>query len=161
MTKDEAIKLALEAMLKWSWPLNSQELEAITALRQALEQPPNSTTDVVESTDSLSTLLWRDLKTDRQRADWLRLGMGYQTGVVAAAIQQELAMAYERLVGFQKMHATLAQPRQECETCANKRRRLEQAGFLKSPLRGEEKQFFYGQDPNVLPASNKGEINDK
>ena len=40
MTKNEAIKLALEAMLKWSWPLNSQELEAITALRQALEQTP-------------------------------------------------------------------------------------------------------------------------
>ena len=38
MTKDEAMRIALEAMLKWSWPLNSQELEAITALRQALEQ---------------------------------------------------------------------------------------------------------------------------
>ena len=39
MTDREALKLALEAMLKWSWPLNSQELEAITALRQALERP--------------------------------------------------------------------------------------------------------------------------
>jgi len=78
-----------------------------------LDEPPNSTTDVVEPTDSLSTLLWRDLKTDRQRADWLRLGMGYQTGVVAAAIQQELAMAYERLVGFQKIHAALEQPERE------------------------------------------------
>lgn len=39
MTKDEAMKLALEAMQKWAWPLNSQELEAIAALRQALEQP--------------------------------------------------------------------------------------------------------------------------
>ena len=115
--------------------------DAIAALRQALEQPdmgidrgawsdvpdatewvdelrgdeeqPNSTTDVVEPTDSLSTLLWRDLKTDRQRADWLRLGMGYQTGVIAAAIQQELAMAYERLVGFQKIHAALEQQEQE------------------------------------------------
>lgn len=55
------------------------------------------------------------------------------------------------------LRQALDQPRQECETCANKRRRLEQAGFLKSPLRGGEKQFFYGQDPNVLPASNKGE----
>ena len=55
------------------------------------------------------------------------------------------------------LRQALEQPRQECETCANKRRRLEQAGFLKSPLRGGEKQFFYGQDPNVLPASNKGE----
>ena len=39
MTKDEALKLALEAMMKWSWPLNSQESEAIAAIRQALEQP--------------------------------------------------------------------------------------------------------------------------
>ena len=59
------------------------------------------------------------------------------------------------------LRQALEQPRQECETCANKRRRLAQAGFLKSPLRGEEKQFFYGQDPNVLPAPDKGEINDR
>ena len=41
MTKDEALKLALEA-LEWSWggePLATKELEAIAALRQALEQP--------------------------------------------------------------------------------------------------------------------------
>lgn len=38
----------------------------------------------------------------------------------------------------QALRQALKQPRQECETCANKRRRLEQAGFLKSPLRGEE-----------------------
>lgn len=31
-----------------------------------------------------------------------------------------------------------AQSKHECETCANKRKRLEQSGFLKSPLRGEE-----------------------
>ncbi len=39
MTDQEAMKLAFEAMQKWAWPLNSQELEAITALRQALERP--------------------------------------------------------------------------------------------------------------------------
>ena len=91
----------------------SLEDAAVGSWGKELAEPPNSTTDVVESTDSLSTLLWRDLKTDRQRADWLRLGRGYQTGVVAAAIQQELAMAYERLVGFQKIHAALEQPEQE------------------------------------------------
>lgn len=64
-------------------------------------------------------------------------------------------------VAITALRQALEQPRQECETCANKRRRLEQAGFLKSPLRGEEKQFFYGQDPNVLPALDRGEINDK
>ena len=64
---------------------------------------------------------------------------------------------YDYKYAAKALRQALEQPRQECETCANKRRRLAQAGFLKSPLRGEEKQFFYGQDPNVLPASNKGE----
>ena len=31
-----------------------------------------------------------------------------------------------------------AQSKHECETCVNKRKRPEQSGFLKSPLRGEE-----------------------
>ena len=141
MTKDEALKMALkyieqnrgENRLEWgdimltirralaepdmgidrgAWDDVPDATKWVDELRGD-EEPPNSTTDVVESTDSLSTLLWRDLKTDRQRADWLRLGMGYQTGVVAAAIQQELAMAYERLVGFQKIHAALEQPERE------------------------------------------------
>ena len=41
MTKNEAMKLALEA-LEWSWggePLGTKEVEAMSALRQALDQP--------------------------------------------------------------------------------------------------------------------------
>lgn len=46
MTKNEAMKLALEA-LEWSWggePLGTKEVEAMSALRQALEQPEGSLT---------------------------------------------------------------------------------------------------------------------
>ena len=50
----------------------------------------------------LSEKLWSDLKTDEERASWLRLGRGYETGVVCHAIQQELAMAYERLNSMAK-----------------------------------------------------------
>lgn len=45
----------------------------------------------------LSTALWADLKTDADRARWLLLGRGYETGVVAHAVQADLAMAYHRL----------------------------------------------------------------
>jgi len=59
----------------------------------------------------LSEKLWSDLKTDEERAAWLRLGRGYETGVVAIAIQQELAMAYERLVGYKN---AIAEEREAC-----------------------------------------------
>lgn len=44
MTKDEAMKLAIEA-LEWSWggePMGTKEIEAMSALRQALDQPERS-----------------------------------------------------------------------------------------------------------------------
>ena len=44
MTKNEAMKLALEA-LEWSWggePLGTKEVEAMSALRQALDRPEHS-----------------------------------------------------------------------------------------------------------------------
>ena len=38
-----------------------------------------------------------------------------------------------------KLRQAIKQPKkQECETCAAKRKRLIDAGFLKSPLRGED-----------------------
>lgn len=46
----------------------------------------------------LSEALWCDLKTDAERSAWLLMGRGHETGVVAAAIQNDLAMAYHRLV---------------------------------------------------------------
>lgn len=46
---------------------------------------------------SLSTKLWSDLKTDEERSAWLLLGRGCETGVVAPALQNDIAMAYHRL----------------------------------------------------------------
>ena len=45
----------------------------------------------------LKTALWCDLTTDAERSAWLLLGRGYETGVVAKAIQNDLARVYERL----------------------------------------------------------------
>jgi hypothetical protein len=45
----------------------------------------------------LKTALWCDLTTDAQRSAWLLLGRGYETGVVAKAMQSDLARAYQRL----------------------------------------------------------------
>lgn len=50
MTKNEAMKLAREA-LEWSWggePLGTKEVEAMSALRQALEQEPVREHDKVD-----------------------------------------------------------------------------------------------------------------
>ena len=46
---------------------------------------------------NLKTALWCDLTTDAERSAWLLLGRGYETGVVAKAMQNDLARAYERL----------------------------------------------------------------
>ena len=45
----------------------------------------------------LKTALWCDLTTDAERSAWLLLGRGYETGVVAKAMQNDLARAYQRL----------------------------------------------------------------
>ncbi len=43
----------------------------------------------------LTKALWGDLKTDEQRANWLRLGRGWETGVIAKSMQHDLAMAFD------------------------------------------------------------------
>jgi hypothetical protein len=45
----------------------------------------------------LKTALWCDLTTDAERSTWLLLGRGYETGVVAKAMQNDFARAYQRL----------------------------------------------------------------
>jgi hypothetical protein len=44
----------------------------------------------------LKTALWCDLTTDEERSAWLLLGRGYETGVVAKSMQNDLARAYQR-----------------------------------------------------------------
>ena len=84
MTKDEAMKLALEWM---------------------------------ETIVNSNWRNWGELASPEEFERWVKTRANHSAVVLRQALEQ---------------------PRQECETCANKRRRLEQAGFLKSPLRGEE-----------------------
>jgi hypothetical protein len=49
---------------------------------------------------NLKNSLWCDLTTDAERSAWLLLGRGYETGVVAKAMQNDLARAYQRLAQF-------------------------------------------------------------
>jgi hypothetical protein len=61
----------------------------------------------------LKTALWCDLTTDAERSAWLLLGRGYETGVVAKSMQNDLARAYQRLAQ-NELDAVLA----EREACA-------------------------------------------
>ena len=42
----------------------------------------------------LSDALWTDLETDEERVDFLIAGRGFETGIIAKAIQHEVAMAF-------------------------------------------------------------------
>jgi hypothetical protein len=50
--------------------------------------------------------LWCDLATDRDRADFLRDGRAHATGIVAAAIQSELADAFNALAAIREICTT-------------------------------------------------------
>ena len=43
----------------------------------------------------LSDALWTDLETDEERVNFLIAGRGFETGIIAKAIQHEVAMAFE------------------------------------------------------------------
>ncbi len=39
--------------------------------------------------------LWSDLKTDKERVEFLRSGRAWETGIIAKAIEKEVADAFE------------------------------------------------------------------
>jgi len=43
----------------------------------------------------LSEALWSDCETDEERFLFLQMGRGWETGVIAKAIQNEVAMAFK------------------------------------------------------------------
>jgi len=45
----------------------------------------------------METALWCDCETDAERAEFIRLGRAYATGVIASVVAEELADAYDRL----------------------------------------------------------------
>ena len=50
--------------------------------------------------------LWSDLKTDRERADFIRDGRAHETGIIAAAIQSDLANAFDALASIREIYTT-------------------------------------------------------
>lgn len=57
--------------------------------------------------------LFGDLKTDEEKRNFFLSGRGYETGVIAAAIQYDVAMAYHRCAEYKKELAALQAPRTE------------------------------------------------
>ena len=49
--------------------------------------------------------LFCDLKTDEEKSNFFLSGKGYETGVIAAAIQNDVAMAYHRCAEYKKAFA--------------------------------------------------------
>ena len=43
----------------------------------------------------LSDALWGDLETDEERVNFLISGRGFETGIIAKAVQHEVAMAFQ------------------------------------------------------------------
>lgn len=46
--------------------------------------------------------LFGDLKTDEEKSAFFLTGRGYETGVIAQAIQNDVAMAYHRCAEYKK-----------------------------------------------------------
>ena len=56
--------------------------------------------------------LFCDLKTDEEKAAFFLSGRGYETGVIARSIQNDVAMAYQKCAEYRK---ELEAPRAEIE----------------------------------------------
>jgi hypothetical protein len=65
----------------------------------------------------LSECLWADLKTHEQKRDFLLLGRGVDTGIIAPSMQNVLAHDYNVIVELQKANAELEK---ECNKLVNK-----------------------------------------
>lgn len=59
--------------------------------------------------------LFCDLKTDEEKSAFFLSGRGYETGIIAVAIQNDVAMAYHRCAEYKKELAAL---QAECEKYA-------------------------------------------
>lgn len=75
--------------------------------------------------------LFGDLKTDEEKSAFFLSGRGYETGVIAAAIQNDVAMAYHRCAEYKKELAAL---QAECERLVDA---LEVMTRVFSPRNGE------------------------
>ena len=73
MTKDEALKLALEALemceVPWTGTLDHNLTEAITAIKEALAQPEQEPIGWLDSNDKLAEFMHKDLKAEHDKRD--------------------------------------------------------------------------------------------
>lgn len=68
------------------------------------------------------TALFCDLKTDEEKSTFFLSGRGYETGVIAQAIQNDVAMAYHRCSEYRKELEAL---RDECGKLRKDAERIE------------------------------------
>ena len=89
------LQQALDALTTRDVRLHESAAEAIRAELAKPEQPAQEP----------NMKLFSDCKTDKEKSNFFLSGRGYETGVVAKSIQNDVAMAYHRL--------SLLQPAQE------------------------------------------------
>lgn len=89
----------------------------------------------------LSEKLWCDLKTDIEKHNWLLLGRGYETGVVAHVIQTDLANTYNKIINLTQERDTY---RDLCEELLKELKTLKRsAEKLEAPHENQSAMFFY------------------
>lgn len=85
----------------------------------------------------LKTALWCDLTTDAERSAWLLLGRGYETGVVAKAMQNDLALAYQLLAQCDAGEICLG-----CRVCPDAQPESEWQGLTEEEIREGNKESW-------------------
>lgn len=68
---------------------------------QPAEQQPD-VAQLVEALEACDTALFCDLKTDEEKSTFFLSGRGYETGVIAHSIQNDVATAYQRCSEYRK-----------------------------------------------------------
>lgn len=70
---------------------------------------------MTQSQVKIDTALFCDLKTDEEKSIFFLSGRGYETGVIAQAIQNDVAMAYHRCSENRKALEALQTEREKLE----------------------------------------------
>ena len=76
----------------------------------------------------LSTLVWGDLQTDRERAEFIQSGLAVETGILAPAMVEDLVEVYRRL-----QEADPDNLKQQVRNAVKRLRKLEHTDLLDSP----------------------------
>lgn len=88
--------------------------------------------------------LFCDLKTDEEKAAFFLSGRGYESGVIAHSIQNDVAMAYHRCSEYRKELEAL---QAECEEL---RKYAERYRWLRSVPSGPEAQRIVNNTPEGM-----------